>query len=80
MAPGLSPEALQDTQAIAGALWWGDADRARAYRQALADRPGPILTLITGSPDTGHARAERHVCVDTTAAGGNAALLAGQEG
>lgn len=80
VAPGLSPEDLQDTQGIAGALWWGDADRARTYRQALADRPGPILTLITGSPDAGHARAERHVCIDTTAAGGNAALLAGQEG
>ncbi|WP_412509698.1 hypothetical protein, partial [Roseovarius sp. SYSU LYC5161] len=38
---------------------------------------GPILPLITGMPDTGHACHERHVCVDTTAAGGNAALLGG---
>ena len=32
---------------------------------------------VTGLPDKGHARAERHVCVDTTASGGNAALLGG---
>jgi RHH-type proline utilization regulon transcriptional repressor/proline dehydrogenase/delta 1-pyrroline-5-carboxylate dehydrogenase len=27
-------------------------------------------------PDLAHACHERHVCIDTTAAGGNAALLA----
>jgi len=35
------------------------------------------VPLITGLPDLGHALLERHVCVDTTAAGGNAALLGG---
>ncbi|MDU8913983.1 bifunctional proline dehydrogenase/L-glutamate gamma-semialdehyde dehydrogenase PutA [Aestuariicoccus sp. MJ-SS9] len=63
---------------LSGALWWGDEDSARGYRAALADRDGPILPLITGAPDAGHARSERHVCIDTTAAGGNAALLAGE--
>ncbi|WP_417742623.1 hypothetical protein [Salipiger sp.] len=38
---------------------------------------GPIPSLITGLPDTGHARAERHVCIDTTASGGTAALPGG---
>ncbi|WP_094020864.1 bifunctional proline dehydrogenase/L-glutamate gamma-semialdehyde dehydrogenase PutA [Maliponia aquimaris] len=79
-ADGLPPQALHDHGGFAGAIWWGDQTQARAYRQALAARPGPILPLITGRPDRGHARAERHVCIDTTAAGGNAALLAGQEG
>lgn len=60
-----------------GAIWWGDADAAQALRQALASRTGPILTLITGMPDIGHACHERHVCVDTTASGGNAQLLSG---
>jgi rod shape-determining protein MreB len=32
--------------------------------------------LITGLPDRGHVTEARHVCVDTTASGGNAALLA----
>ncbi|EKD61282.1 MAG: Delta-1-pyrroline-5-carboxylate dehydrogenase, partial [uncultured bacterium] len=32
--------------------------------------------LIGGMPDAGHALLERHVCIDTTASGGNAQLLA----
>ncbi|WP_416883275.1 bifunctional proline dehydrogenase/L-glutamate gamma-semialdehyde dehydrogenase PutA [Marivita sp.] len=60
-----------------GAIWWGDADTARDLRAALASRTGPILPLITGMPDKGHACHERHVCVDTTASGGNAQLLSG---
>ena len=44
---------------------------------ALSAREGPILPLLTGAPEPSHVLAERHVCVDTTAAGGNAALLGG---
>jgi RHH-type proline utilization regulon transcriptional repressor/proline dehydrogenase/delta 1-pyrroline-5-carboxylate dehydrogenase len=58
-----------------GVLWWGDVDTARAYDQALAKRTGPIVPLLRGLPDTARVRRERHVCVDTTASGGNAALL-----
>ena len=75
-APGLDPQALSSLPAIAGAIWWGNADTARAYAMALAARKGPILPLIGGMPDAGHARLERHVCIDTTASGGNAQLLA----
>ncbi|WP_136439610.1 bifunctional proline dehydrogenase/L-glutamate gamma-semialdehyde dehydrogenase PutA [Pacificoceanicola onchidii] len=75
----LAPEVLETLGGFSSAIWWGDVENARAYRQALAKRDGAILTLITGAPDRGHARAERHVCIDTTAAGGNAALLAGEE-
>ncbi len=71
------PEALTDLPGISGVLFWGDAVTARAIGQALSQRDGPILPLITGQPDRGHACHERHVCVDTTAAGGNAALLGG---
>jgi RHH-type proline utilization regulon transcriptional repressor/proline dehydrogenase/delta 1-pyrroline-5-carboxylate dehydrogenase len=73
----VDPHALRTMGGLSGALWWGEARDARAYAQALAERAGPILPLITGLPDTGHALHERHVCVDTTAAGGNAALLGG---
>ncbi|MBU2962496.1 bifunctional proline dehydrogenase/L-glutamate gamma-semialdehyde dehydrogenase PutA [Citreicella sp. C3M06] len=73
----VTPEMLESLEGISSALWWGDEDSARAYRKSLANRSGPILTLITGAPDTGHARAEKHVCIDTTASGGNAALLGG---
>jgi len=73
----VDPHALKTMGGLSGALWWGDERDARAYAQALSERAGPILPLITGQPDTGHALHERHVCVDTTAAGGNAALLGG---
>ncbi|CUH68371.1 Bifunctional protein PutA [Thalassovita gelatinovora] len=70
---------LRDIAGIAGVVWWGDAETATAYAAALADRSGPLTALITDMPDTGHAVHERHLCVDTTAAGGNASLLAGLE-
>ncbi len=73
----VAPEALTTLGGLAGVLYWGDVDTARAYTKALSARSGPIVPLITGLPDTGHALHERHVCVDTTAAGGNAALLGG---
>ena len=74
----LAPEALADLPAFGGLIWWGDAESARAYALALAALDGPITPLITGAPDSAHAVLERHLCVDTTAAGGNASLLAGK--
>lgn len=73
----LPPEALTTLPALAGVLWWGDAAHGRRLVQALADREGPLVSLITAMPDQAHLHHERHLCVDTTAAGGNAALLAG---
>lgn len=75
----LAPAALTELTNIGGILWWGDEQTARQYAQALCDRKGAIVPLITGMPDAGHALQEKHLCVDTTAAGGNANLLAGLE-
>ncbi|MEM8654035.1 MAG: bifunctional proline dehydrogenase/L-glutamate gamma-semialdehyde dehydrogenase PutA [Pseudomonadota bacterium] len=69
------PTDLTDGPTYGGVLWWGDEDAAQAMAQALARRNGPIIPLITTEPDRAHALIERHVCVDTTASGGNAALL-----
>lgn len=69
-------EALTTLAGFSAAIWWGDAATARGYARALARRDGPILPLITAQPDAAHVLHERHLCVDTTAAGGNAALLA----
>lgn len=78
IATGALPAAaLATLTGFSGVLYWGDNTPARAYDQALATRDGPILPLITGLPDSARVRGERHVCVDTTAAGGNAALLGG---
>ncbi|WP_161555686.1 hypothetical protein [Mangrovicoccus ximenensis] len=56
-------------------LSWGG--EATAQARALAARPGPIIALVTAMPDAAHVLHERHLCIDTTAAGGNAMLLAG---
>ncbi len=72
----VAPALLQRAEGIAGALWWGAVEEGRALARALAAREGPILPLVTGLPDRAHAHHERHLCVDTTASGGNAALLA----
>ncbi|MCH2163951.1 MAG: bifunctional proline dehydrogenase/L-glutamate gamma-semialdehyde dehydrogenase PutA [Marinovum sp.] len=75
--PGdISPSDVTDMANISGVVWWGEQNTAQALAKALAARPGPILPLITGAPDRAHACHEKHVCIDTTASGGNAALLA----
>ncbi len=62
---------------IGGVLYWGNVEgEIRNLRQLLANREGPILPLITGRPSVADVIAERHVCIDTTASGGNAQLLA----
>ncbi|MFT7107703.1 MAG: RHH-type proline utilization regulon transcriptional repressor/proline dehydrogenase [Yoonia sp.] len=69
-------DALAGITPLAGVIWWGDADTGRDIELALSQRTGPIMALITSMPDAAHVLHERHVCIDTTAAGGNAALLA----
>ncbi len=66
---------LAQADGLSGVVWWGDAETARTYAKALASRSGPILPVITAMPDIAHALTERHLCVDTTASGGNAQLL-----
>ena len=76
MATGtIDPASLTTGPDFGGVLWWGDVDTARAFDRALAARTGAIIPLLRGLPDTARVRQERHVCVDTTASGGNAALL-----
>ncbi len=70
------PEALAAAPRLDAVVWQGDAASGRAYRRALAARAGPIVPLLTGDGLEDALVHERHVCVDTTAAGGNASLLA----
>jgi RHH-type proline utilization regulon transcriptional repressor/proline dehydrogenase/delta 1-pyrroline-5-carboxylate dehydrogenase len=60
------------------ALWSDPADQSKA-RQALAQRDGVLIPLVCGDDLADRCRMERHICVDTTAAGGNAQLLASIE-
>ena len=80
MAPDLPPDALTEQAGLGGAIWWGDEEPARAYATALSRREGPILPLLTGEPRRFEVMHERHLCVDTTASGGNAELLAAVSG
>ncbi len=56
--------------------YWGDSITAGKIRQSLAQRDGPLIPLIFGQSSPERYWVERHVCIDTTASGGNAALLA----
>ncbi|MEL6840573.1 MAG: aldehyde dehydrogenase family protein, partial [Pseudomonadota bacterium] len=75
-AGDLRPDQINEFPTLGGVIWWGEAATGRAIEIALSHRTGPIIPLITGRPDIAHVMQERHVCIDTTAAGGNAALLA----
>jgi RHH-type proline utilization regulon transcriptional repressor/proline dehydrogenase/delta 1-pyrroline-5-carboxylate dehydrogenase len=73
----ITPEVLATLDGISAAIWWGDEDIGAAHARALASREGEIVALLTALPDQAHVAHERHLCVDTTAAGGNVGLLAG---
>ncbi|MDQ6432907.1 bifunctional proline dehydrogenase/L-glutamate gamma-semialdehyde dehydrogenase PutA [Mesorhizobium sp. LHD-90] len=55
----------------------GTEEAMRVVRRVLVDHPGPIVPLIGEVINPAAYAHERSVCVDTTAAGGNASLLAG---
>ncbi len=67
---------LATAPAFGAALWWGDAETARTLARQLARREGPLLRLQTGDVMVSDVMHERHLCIDTTASGGNAQLLA----
>ncbi|WP_035258616.1 bifunctional proline dehydrogenase/L-glutamate gamma-semialdehyde dehydrogenase PutA [Actibacterium mucosum] len=69
---------LGEFSGFTGVAYWGDTDTKRKIRTALAGRDGAILPLLTTADAMEHFVREQHVCVDTTAAGGNTALLAGR--
>ena len=48
----------------------------RGFRKALAQRNGPLIPLVCGIEESERLVLERHLCIDTTAAGGNASLIA----
>ena len=78
-AASLSADLVSTLPSIAGvATTAADAD-LRVIRQALAGRDGAILPLITRSNHWQNYVAERALCIDTTASGGNATLLAANE-
>jgi RHH-type transcriptional regulator, proline utilization regulon repressor / proline dehydrogenase / delta 1-pyrroline-5-carboxylate dehydrogenase len=90
IAPGIPPalgfdgvlprSALQNLRGVALVALWSTGDDLRAARRALAARDGALIGLACGNDLAARSVLERHICIDTTAAGGNAALLAAQTG
>jgi len=72
----LDPAHLTTLNNIAAVAAAGASDWTRTLRIALAKRPGGILPLVTDPISPASYILERHLCIDTTAAGGNASLLA----
>jgi RHH-type proline utilization regulon transcriptional repressor/proline dehydrogenase/delta 1-pyrroline-5-carboxylate dehydrogenase len=74
----VAPDDLRMLQGFTTVMHWGAAEDQRACRIALAERDGPILPLIVSDDPLMLVR-EEHVCIDTTASGGNTQLLAAAE-
>jgi len=86
IAPGISGPAtlpgyldravLSKLQGFDAVALWSELDDLKQARKALAARSGPIIPLISTYEMGPFCLLERHICIDTTAAGGNASLLA----
>ena len=66
-------------QGIAAVAAAGISDWTHMLRIALAERTGAIILLENQKIAPERYIIERHLCIDTTAAGGNASLLASVE-
>ncbi|OED42415.1 bifunctional proline dehydrogenase/L-glutamate gamma-semialdehyde dehydrogenase [Chromatiales bacterium (ex Bugula neritina AB1)] len=73
------PALLESVENLAAVAVASDAATVISCKQALALREGAIVPVICECGTPGRYVIERHVCIDTTAAGGNATLLAASE-
>ncbi len=72
----LAPEILAELTGFDAVVSWGEEAELRSIRKVLALRNGVLIPLINEEDFGDRCHLERHVCIDTTAAGGNASLLA----
>ena len=72
----LTPQALLLANGYDSVLSQAETQTLHAYRLALAEREGVLIPLITEADAPERLVIERHLCIDTTAAGGNASLIA----
>jgi RHH-type proline utilization regulon transcriptional repressor/proline dehydrogenase/delta 1-pyrroline-5-carboxylate dehydrogenase len=71
----LAPAVIEAGLAVDAVAHFGTDEALRPWRQALARRDGAIVPLVTSPADADRLILERHICIDTTASGGNAELL-----
>jgi len=67
---------LTSMKSLSAVAFYGDEAQLMTYKEALAKRSGPILLVISELINPGSYCHEKTVSTDTTAAGGNAQLLA----
>ncbi|MFO1210591.1 MAG: bifunctional proline dehydrogenase/L-glutamate gamma-semialdehyde dehydrogenase PutA [Amaricoccus sp.] len=72
----IEPASVEDLPGLALVAAAGPEAWLRELRRALSRRGGPIVPLETTLVAPERYVVERHLCIDTTAAGGNASLLA----
>ena len=72
----ITPETLTEMVGVAAVVYAGPDEPAAQYRRALAARNGTIIPLLCEGDFEKRLTLQRHICIDTTAAGGNATLLA----
>jgi len=74
IAPDATPRDVETARELSVVIRWDDV--TPAWRKALAAREGQIARLATTRDLKSDLTVEHVVCIDTTAAGGNADLLA----
>ncbi len=74
----VSDDTLANASGFVAVAAAGASDWTQNLRKALAGRNGRIILLETEVICPARYYAERHVCIDTTAAGGNTSLLAAE--
>jgi len=67
---------LADLDDLSAVICASDNDDLTEIRKALSEREGALVPLISEKNIGERCALERHVCIDTTAAGGNVSLLA----
>lgn len=76
----MTAELVENASPLAGIAISEGGPGVRELRVALSRRSGAILPMITDCDSWQDYVIERAICIDTTASGGNTALLAGTEG
>jgi RHH-type proline utilization regulon transcriptional repressor/proline dehydrogenase/delta 1-pyrroline-5-carboxylate dehydrogenase len=69
-------DSLREIIAIDAVMSQAQHEQLSAYRIALSEREGKLIPLICEIDALDRLIVERHLCIDTTAAGGNASLIA----
>ncbi len=77
IATPIAVDGLLDIHGIDAVALSGDRDMQRRIRLSLAASNGSLVPLIADIYAPYRYRVERHCCTDTTASGGDAALLSG---